>query len=132
MRARLDLAATCARPRLPLVRAEVADLDRDGSPEIYVYLKSTAAGSHGSLLAFSANRRKSLSDIFLAPLTDRNKAARGYRGQDEFAVVEHRLSTPGSEPRSGRPRCNSPAPVGACGSKAGLATRLDAASTSPR
>jgi len=87
----IDNAPIVRRVEGQVERAEVADLDRDGSPEIYVYLRSAAAGAHGSLLAFSANRRKSLSDIYLAPLADHAKASKGYRGQDEFAVVKHRL-----------------------------------------
>ena len=68
--------------------AEVADLDADGSPEIYVYVNSAGSGSYGSLVAYAANRRKSLSQIHLPPVTDNKQAARGYMGHDEFAVVE--------------------------------------------
>ncbi len=67
--------------------AEVADLNADGSPEIYVYTTSAGSGSYGSLVAFSANRRKSLSDIVLPPL-ENVPAAQGYQGHDEFAVLE--------------------------------------------
>ena len=69
--------------------AEVADLDADGSPEIYVYVNSAGSGSYGSLVAFAANRRKSLSQIHLPPVTENKQAARGYMGHDEFAVVEN-------------------------------------------
>ncbi len=68
--------------------AEVADLNADGSPEIYVYVTSAGRGSYGSLVAFAANRRKSLSEIFLTPLEDSRAATKGYRGHDEFAVLE--------------------------------------------
>jgi hypothetical protein len=71
--------------------AEVADLDADGSPEIYVYINSVGSGSYGSLVAFAANRRKSLSQIHLPPVADNKQAARGYMGHDEFAVVENTL-----------------------------------------
>jgi len=70
-----------------VVGAEVADLDVDGSPEIYVYVQSAGSGSYGSLIAFSANRRKSLSEIHLPPVADDPKASEGYMGHDEFAVV---------------------------------------------
>ncbi len=70
--------------------AEAADLDVDGSPEIYVYATSGGSGSYGSLVAYSANRRKSLSEIYLPPVTE-NAAAKGYMGHDEFAVVENTL-----------------------------------------
>jgi hypothetical protein len=66
--------------------AEVADLNADGSPEVYVYVTSAGSGSYGSLVAYAANRRKSLSEIFLPPLTE--AAAQGYMGHDEFAVLE--------------------------------------------
>jgi hypothetical protein len=72
--------------------AEVADLNVDGSPEIYVYVTSAGSGSYGSLVAYSANRRKSLSEIYLPPLTEHKTATNGYMGHDEFAVVENILA----------------------------------------
>jgi hypothetical protein len=68
--------------------AEVADLDVDGSPEVYVYVRSAGADEKGSVVAYVANDRKSLSMAFMAPLSDTPGAADGYRGQDEFAVLE--------------------------------------------
>jgi hypothetical protein len=74
--------------RFRVTSAEVADLNVDGSPEIYVYVTSAGSGSHGSLVAYSANRRKSLSEIHLPPVTEDQVASKGYRGHNEFAVVE--------------------------------------------
>ena len=74
-----------------VTRAEVADLNADGSPELYVYVRSAGSGSHGSLVAFSANHRKSLSEIVLPAMADTPAAARGYLGHDDFAVVEQTL-----------------------------------------
>ena len=71
--------------------AEVADLNNDGSPEIYVYITSAGSGSYGSLVAYSANRRKSLSSIYLPPIMENQVAKKGYMGHDEFAVVETSL-----------------------------------------
>ncbi len=68
--------------------AEVTDLNVDGSPEIYVYVTSAGSGSYGSLVAFSANKLKSLSEIYLPPLSEDQAASKGYRGHDEFAVLE--------------------------------------------
>lgn len=68
--------------------AEVADLNVDGSPELYVYVKSTGADARASVVAYVANNRKSLSMAFMAPLPETPGAADGYRGQDEFAVLE--------------------------------------------
>lgn len=67
---------------------EVADLNADGSPEIYVYVTSAGSGSYGSLVAYSVNRCKSLSEIYVPPLTENKVASKGYMGHDEFAVGE--------------------------------------------
>ena len=69
--------------------AEIADLNSDGSPEIYVYVTSAGSGSYGSLVAYSANHKKTLSGIYLPPLEDDKKNTVGYMGHDEFAVVEN-------------------------------------------
>ena len=74
-----------------VVGAEVADLNVDGSPEIYVYVQSAGSGSYASLVAYSANKKKSLSEIYLPPITDDSRAAKGYMGHDEFRVVESTL-----------------------------------------
>jgi hypothetical protein len=67
--------------------AEVDDLNADGSPEIYVYVKGPGADARASLVAYSANNKKSLSEIYLPPL-DGTANAKGYQGHDEMAVVE--------------------------------------------
>ncbi len=68
--------------------AEVADINADGSPEIYVYVNSAGSGTYGSLVAYSSNNKKSLTGIYMPPLEDDKKNAVGYMGHDEFAVVE--------------------------------------------
>ena len=67
--------------------AEAADLNGDGSPEIYVFVTSAGSGSYGLLVAYAANRRKSLSEIYLPPVTQDVEASRGYQGHDEFTVA---------------------------------------------
>lgn len=71
--------------------AEVEDLNADGSPEIYVYTQGAGSGSYGAVIAYAANKKKSLSQVSLPDLADDKKAAKGYMGHDEFAVVENRL-----------------------------------------
>jgi hypothetical protein len=68
--------------------AEVADINADGSAEVYVYVTESGTAARGLLIAFSANKKKSLSEIYLPELTDDAKASQGYRGHDEMAVVE--------------------------------------------
>lgn len=71
--------------------AELADLDSNGWPELYVYVSSAGSGSYGSLVAYAVNAGKSATPIHLPPLTDNTEAATGYQGHDEFRVVENRL-----------------------------------------
>ena len=67
--------------------AEGADLNADGSPEIYVYVSSAGSGSYGSLIAYSANQKKSLTEINLPDLYQDSKNIEGYMGHDVFAVA---------------------------------------------
>lgn len=67
---------------------EVADLNVDHSPEVYVYVRSTEGRKVGSVVAFAANGKKSLTRIHLPDLAEDAKNSAGYRGGDEFAVVE--------------------------------------------
>lgn len=71
--------------------AKVADLNADGSPEVYVYVTSAGSGSYGSLAAWSANNRKSLSMIHMPELADDPVNGKGYMGHDEFVVAEQYL-----------------------------------------
>lgn len=71
-----------------VLRAEVADLNIDQSPEVYVYVKPAGEMARMQLVAYSANRKASLSDIFLPPIEDVPGAAKGFAGQDDMAVVE--------------------------------------------
>ena len=72
-------------------RAEIADLDNNGWPEVYVYVSSAGSGSYGSLVAYAVNNGKSATPIYLPPLEQSPEALAGYMGHDEFAVVENRL-----------------------------------------
>jgi len=71
--------------------AEIADLNGDGSPEIYVYMNSAGGGSEGSLIAYSANKQKSLSEIYLPSLLDDPRTSTGYMGHDQFRVAGNTL-----------------------------------------
>jgi hypothetical protein len=72
-----------------VTRVETGDINVDGSPEIYIHAQD---GEGFNLIAYSANRKKSLSQIFLPDLKDDANNVIGYRGHDEFAVVENSLA----------------------------------------
>jgi hypothetical protein len=68
--------------------AEVADINADRSPEIYIYVLEPGTEKRMSLVAFSANKKKSLSTIYLPPLGEAKGADKGYCGNDDMAPVE--------------------------------------------
>jgi hypothetical protein len=82
----IDNSAVVAEADGLVTGAEVADLDGNGSPEIYVYISSAGSGSYGSLVAYAVNNRKSLTPIYLPPLGDDPAASRGYMGHDRFEI----------------------------------------------
>ena len=70
---------------------EVADLDANGLPEVYVFITSAGSGSYGSVEGWALNKgSRSLSTIHMPELSE--QAAQGYQGHDEFAVVELTLA----------------------------------------
>ena len=72
-----------------ITNVQVADLDVDGYPEIYIYVNSAGSGSYGSLIAYACNRNLSLSEIYLPPIEESSDEAKGYMGHDEFSVIEN-------------------------------------------
>ena len=74
-----------------VTNAEVEDLDANGFPEIYVYVRGAGSGSYGSLIAYACNQKKSLTPIFLPDLMEDKVNAKGYMGHDQFAVGEGAL-----------------------------------------
>jgi len=71
--------------------AEIADLNSDGSPEIYIYINSAGSGSYGSVIAYSMNKKHSVTEIYIPNLLDDPNLSKGYMGHDEFSVIENSL-----------------------------------------
>ncbi len=70
---------------------EVADLNVDASPEIYIYTTSAGSGAYGNVIAYSANHKKTLSIISFPELDVASKEAKGYMGHDSFGIVDNAL-----------------------------------------
>jgi hypothetical protein len=68
--------------------AEVEDLNSDGSPELLIFTQTTTEDKIGNVYAFSVNNRKSMSQVYFQPTTENSKINQGYRGNDQFSVVE--------------------------------------------
>ncbi len=68
--------------------AEIEDLNSDGSPEVLVYITSAGSGSYGSVIGYSVNNKKSMSQIYFPPIAENPEISMGYMGHDEFAIIE--------------------------------------------
>lgn len=75
-----------------VVEAEVADLNEDGAPEILVYTASAGSGSYGNVIGYASNAKKSLAPITMPDLMEDKDVYTGYKGHDEFSIVETRLA----------------------------------------
>ncbi|MGD9589562.1 MAG: hypothetical protein AB7Q37_14210 [Pyrinomonadaceae bacterium] len=75
-----------------VVAAEVGDLNVDSSPEVFVFYKETAGMKRARVLAYSANAKKSLSEVNMPEPDPASKEYAGYRGEDEMTVIENVLS----------------------------------------
>lgn len=64
--------------------AEIADLDANNVPEIYIYGKSNDGDEYGDVYSFTANNDGSLTEIFVPTLDP--YISRGYMGHDKFDV----------------------------------------------
>lgn len=71
-----------------VVNAEAADLDRNGSPEIYIYSSTYGSGSFGKVYAFQFFPT-SFDAIRTEPLLP--MLAEGYMGQDAFKIENGQL-----------------------------------------
>lgn len=74
-----------------VTEAEVGDLNIDGSPEVYIYVKKMGAEKGTDLVAYATNAKKSMSEAYLAPPDPNSPDFIGFKGEDEFAVVESSL-----------------------------------------
>ena len=75
-----------------IIYSEIADMNSDGNPEIYIYTNSLRnKKNYAELTAFSVNNGVSLSEIYLESLNENKKALENFEGNDEFRVVETTL-----------------------------------------
>lgn len=69
-----------------ITNAEIGDINGDNAPEVFVYF-SEGDDKKGSLVGYSSNAGKSMSEVSFPEMDDKSKD--GYKGQDEFAMVEN-------------------------------------------
>jgi hypothetical protein len=71
-----------------VIGAEVADLDGNGTPEIYVFVQSAGSGSYGTVVGHAMNRGSSITPIVMPELTDDARASSSYMGRDRFVLTD--------------------------------------------
>ncbi len=74
-----------------VTEAEVGDLNIDQSPEVYVYVTKSGPENGTELIAYASNSKKSMSEAYLAPPDLSSPDFKGYKGENEFAIVESTL-----------------------------------------
>lgn len=74
-----------------VTNAEIEDLNSDGWPEVLIYITSAGSGSYGSVIGYSVNNGKSMSQIYFPDIAENDKINKGYMGHDEFSIVETSL-----------------------------------------
>jgi hypothetical protein len=68
--------------------AEMADLDADGEPELYVFMQSPEGQRHGSVIVVASDQGRRMVEVPVPDLAADAKNSAGYLGGDEFAIVE--------------------------------------------
>lgn len=74
-----------------VTNAEIGDLNSDSYPEIFIYTTSGVNGGYAKAYGFSANNGKSMSDIYIPAIADNKEVSNGYKGHDDFGIVEGSL-----------------------------------------
>lgn len=75
-----------------VLKAEIEDLNADSYPEILIYIQSAGSGSYGTVIAYSVNNGKSVSQIAFHDISQNPEAGLGYMGHDEFSLIESSLA----------------------------------------
>jgi hypothetical protein len=74
-----------------VAKAEIDDLNNNGYPDIVVYISSGAHGEFGNVFAFISMENKSIIAAAVPDATMNGKINEGYKGHDEFSLMEGTL-----------------------------------------
>lgn len=72
-------------------RAEVDDVNRDGYPDLVFYIYTNDSIPRGNVVAISSEKNESVAPIFLPDIYDDPKLRVGYKGNDEYFLMEGTL-----------------------------------------
>jgi hypothetical protein len=71
-----------------VVRAEVDDLNRDGFPDLVIYVYNGGTKNTGTVVGISSEKNQSFAPIVFPDIVDDAKLRVGYAGNDEFRLME--------------------------------------------
>jgi hypothetical protein len=74
-----------------VTKTEIDDLNNDGFPDLLVYIFSGANAEYGTVYAFASEENKSFSPFGLPDVMLDGKLKDGYKGHDEFMLLEGKL-----------------------------------------
>lgn len=72
-------------------KAEVDDVNRDGYPDLVFYVFSNDSIPRGNVIAISSDKNESVSPIMFPDIFDDPKLRVGYKGNDEYFLMEGML-----------------------------------------
>lgn len=71
-----------------VAKAEIADLNSDGFPDLVLYIFTDSSSVYGTIYAFIDKGNKSFSACFLPDPVMDGKINEGYKGHDQFSLME--------------------------------------------
>jgi hypothetical protein len=74
-----------------VVQAVIDDLNNDGYPDLVLYIFSGLEGEFGTVYAFASDQNKAIIPIALPEVVSDGKLSAGYKGHDEFSLMEGSL-----------------------------------------
>ncbi|MEN9697502.1 MAG: hypothetical protein RLZ56_923 [Bacteroidota bacterium] len=69
-----------------VISAEIDDLNRDGFPDVIIYIVDP--NGKINLFTISSQENESVQPIYFPDITNDQQLSKGYRGQDEYKLVE--------------------------------------------
>jgi len=69
-------------------KAEVDDINRDGFPDLVIYVFTNDSIPKGSVIGISSEKNESMAAIMLPDIYDDPKIRTGYKGNDVFFLME--------------------------------------------
>jgi hypothetical protein len=74
-----------------IVKAETDDFNNDGYPDLVVYIFTGDKLEKGTVMGISSSENKSFVPIYFPDIIDDPKIRTGYKGYDEFSLMEGSL-----------------------------------------